>query len=108
MQQSLRIAAIDHVACLDIQLQALERSNRLADEQSGLGVEWHVGSEQDVLDSWKLVRFIRHLPNLTGEEKAQMEKLNPKSPAELKAEEEEERFMGGSDLAGRTSIDLSL
>src|SRR5262245_11030065 len=45
---------------------------------------WGGGSEQDALDSWKLVRFIRHLPNLTGVEKAQMEKLNTKSTAELK------------------------
>src|SRR5215471_14932541 len=58
---------------------------------------WSSGSEQDALDSWKLVRFIRHLPNLTSEEKAQMEKLNPKSPAELKEQEEEERFLRGED-----------
>jgi mono/diheme cytochrome c family protein len=51
---------------------------------------WGGESEHDALDSWKLVRFIRHLPNVTDEEKAQMEKLNPKSPAELKEQEEEE------------------
>src|SRR5215471_5392802 len=53
---------------------------------------WGGGGDQDALDSGKLVRFIRHLPNLTGEEKAQMEKMNPKSPAELKEEEKEERI----------------
>jgi mono/diheme cytochrome c family protein len=31
-------------------------------------------------DSWRLVLFIRHLPNQTKEEIAVMEKLNPKSP----------------------------
>ena len=58
---------------------------------------WGGGGDQDALDSGKLVRFIRHLPNLTGEEKAQMEKLNPKSPVELKEEEEEEGFLKGED-----------
>lgn len=58
---------------------------------------WGGGSEHDALDSWKLVRFIRHLPNLTQEEKERMEKLNPKTPAELKEEEEEEKFLRGED-----------
>ena len=34
--------------------------------------------EQDD-ESWQLVLFIRHLPQLTEEEKQQMERLNPKS-----------------------------
>jgi mono/diheme cytochrome c family protein len=63
---------------------------------------WGGESEHDALDSWKLVRFIRHLPNLTDEEKAQMEKLNPKSPAELKEEEGEERFLKGEDSNEQT------
>jgi mono/diheme cytochrome c family protein len=58
---------------------------------------WGGESEHDALDSWKLVRFIRHLPTLTDEEKAQMEKLNPRSPAELKEEEEEEKFLNGEN-----------
>jgi len=58
---------------------------------------WGSESEHDALDSWKLVRFIRHLPNLTDDEKAQMKKLNPKSAAELKEEQEEERFLKGED-----------
>lgn len=33
-------------------------------------------------DTWKLVLFIRHIPKLTPVEIAEMEKLNPKSPAE--------------------------
>jgi mono/diheme cytochrome c family protein len=37
--------------------------------------------EQDV-DSWKLVHFIRHLPAITQAELEEMERLNPKSPAE--------------------------
>ena len=53
------------------------------------------GSEHDEEDSWKLVHFIRHLPDLTFEEKKAMEKLNPKSPGDLKEEEEEEKFLRG-------------
>jgi hypothetical protein len=47
------------------------------------------------LDSWKLVRFIRHLPALTFEEKKAMEKLNPKGPDDRNEEEEEEKFLKG-------------
>ncbi len=54
-------------------------------------------SAHDELDSWKLVRFIRHLPDLTFEEKKAMEKLNPKGPDDRKEEEEEEKFLRGDD-----------
>lgn len=33
-------------------------------------------------DSWRLVQFIRHLPKLTPQELAEMEKLNPRAPDE--------------------------
>ena len=59
---------------------------------------WSGGSDQDAQDSWKLVHFIRRLPQLTAAEKKEMEKLNPKSPGELKEEEEEERFLKGEDI----------
>jgi mono/diheme cytochrome c family protein len=58
---------------------------------------WASGSGHDEEDSWKLVQFIRHLPQLTVEEKKEMEKMNPKSPDDLKEEEEEERFLEGED-----------
>jgi mono/diheme cytochrome c family protein len=48
-------------------------------------------------DSWKLVRFIRHLPRLTPEEEREMQSLNPKSPDELKEEQEEKDFLNGGD-----------
>jgi len=50
-------------------------------------------------DSWKLVRFIRHLPVITVEELAQMRELNPKTPADLKEEEEIRRFLEGTENA---------
>ena len=43
------------------------------------------------------MRFIRHLPDLTFEEKKEMEKLNPKAPEDRKEEEEEEKFLRGED-----------
>jgi len=49
----------------------------------------------DEADSWKLVHFIRHLPQLTFEEKREMEGLNPKGPDDRKEEEEEEKFLRG-------------
>ena len=58
---------------------------------------WGGGSGHDEQDSWKLVHFIRHLPELTVEEKKEMEKLNPKSPDELKEEAEEEKFLKGEE-----------
>lgn len=47
--------------------------------------------------TWKLVLFIRHLPKLTPEELHEMERLNPKSRAELEEELEAERFLRGED-----------
>ena len=58
---------------------------------------WGGAGDHDEQDSWKLVRFIRHLPSLTFEEKKEMEKLNPKGPEDRKEEEEEEKFLRGDD-----------
>jgi mono/diheme cytochrome c family protein len=48
-------------------------------------------------DSWKLVRFIRHLPTLTFQEEQEMRELNPKTPEDLKEEQEERDFLKGED-----------
>lgn len=56
---------------------------------------WGSGTRQDEQDSWKLVRFIRHLPKLTAQEEQEMQELNPKSPDELKEEQEEREFLNG-------------
>jgi mono/diheme cytochrome c family protein len=50
------------------------------------------GSEQD---SWKLVHFIRHLPQLTPEERMEIEKNNPKGPEDREEEQQEEEFLKG-------------
>jgi mono/diheme cytochrome c family protein len=56
------------------------------------------GEESNDSDSWKLVLFIRHLPQLTPAEEKEMEALNPKAPAELNEEKEEEEFLKGGPL----------
>jgi mono/diheme cytochrome c family protein len=53
------------------------------------------GGEDDEEDSWKLVQFIRHLPELSAAELAQMERLNPKGPDDLEQEREEQEFLNG-------------
>jgi mono/diheme cytochrome c family protein len=58
---------------------------------------WGTGTAKDEEDSWKLVHFIRHLPQITLEERKAMEKLNPKSADEIAEEQEEERFLRGED-----------
>lgn len=60
------------------------------------------GSDHDEQDSWKLVHFIRHLPQLTIEERMEMERLNPKSPDEWKEEQEEEKFLRGEESNDET------
>ena len=63
---------------------------------------WGSGASHDEQDSWKLVWFIRHLPKLTPEEEREMKELNPKSPDELKEEQEEREFLNGSQINERT------
>lgn len=53
------------------------------------------GTAESAYGSWALVHFIRHLPKLTAEELAEMQKLNPKSPAEWKQLQAEEAFLAG-------------
>jgi mono/diheme cytochrome c family protein len=46
-------------------------------------------------DSWKLVLFIRHLPQLSAEERAEMERYNPKGPDDRAEEQDENDFLNG-------------
>jgi mono/diheme cytochrome c family protein len=57
----------------------------------------HGAHGHDEEDSWKLVRFIRHLPQVTAEEEHQMQSLNPKSPDELQEQQEEKEFLNGEE-----------
>ena len=60
---------------------------------------WETGTPEGALESWKLVRFIRHLPALTADDLTAMEKLNPKSAAELARDREIDEFLQGSGTA---------
>jgi mono/diheme cytochrome c family protein len=57
----------------------------------------HGAHSHDEEDSWKLVRFVRHLPQVTAEEERSMQSLNPKSPDELQEEQEEKEFLNGEE-----------
>jgi mono/diheme cytochrome c family protein len=57
------------------------------------------GGHDSPADSWKLVDFIRHLPQLSAQEELDMERLNPKAPDEVREEIEEERFLNGNSQA---------
>jgi mono/diheme cytochrome c family protein len=58
---------------------------------------WGGASNHDEQDSWKLVRFIRHLPRITRAEEREMQSLNPKTPADLREEQEEREFLNGEE-----------
>ena len=53
------------------------------------------GTAESAYGSWALVHFIRHLPKLTAEEIAEMQKLNPKSPDEWRQMQAEDAFLAG-------------
>jgi mono/diheme cytochrome c family protein len=56
---------------------------------------WGTGTPEGERDTWGLVHFIRRLPKLSADDIERMETLNPKSPAQLKEEEETRRFLEG-------------
>jgi mono/diheme cytochrome c family protein len=53
---------------------------------------WGEGGPNDH-DTWHLVLFIRHLPDVSRQELLDMENNNPRSPAEMKEEEKENEFL---------------
>lgn len=63
---------------------------------------FHVEGATDL--SWHLVTFVRHLPSLSPEEAHEMERLNPRSPAEWRELQDEDEFLdtpaGGVKPAG--------
>jgi len=58
---------------------------------------WATGTPEGEESSWHLVNFIRHLPDLTPEEIADMEGMNPRPPADIRRQIQEERFLRGED-----------
>jgi len=60
---------------------------------------WGDGTDESRRESWALVHLIRRLPQITPEELAAMEALNPKTPEEWEEEREEQQFLRGEDAA---------
>ena len=56
---------------------------------------WGNGTPDGTRGSWELVRFIRHLPALTPAEITAMERLNPKSAADIAQDKAIEEFLQG-------------
>lgn len=64
---------------------------------------WGEGDPRNDLDSWKLVHFIRHLPQITPEELDEMKQLNPKSKHQIEEEAEFEQFLQGQEPPSQPS-----
>lgn len=60
---------------------------------------WGEGELDKDIESWKLVHFIRHLPQLTRDELDEMKALNPKTKRELGQEASFDKFLQGDDAA---------
>jgi hypothetical protein len=59
---------------------------------------WGKGLPEEDLESWKLVLLIRHLPNITPEEIAEMKQYNPRTREEREQQEALDRFLSGEDV----------
>jgi mono/diheme cytochrome c family protein len=62
---------------------------------------WTTGTDEGARESWALVRFIRHVPNLTPAEVTRIDALMPRSPADLKQEQDIEDFLRPEAPKGR-------
>jgi len=58
---------------------------------------WGRDTPEDDRESWALVHFIRHLPQITSEELEEMKELNPKTREEMEEQEEIRKFLEGGD-----------
>lgn len=56
---------------------------------------WRTGTGEGEDSSWHLVHFLRRLPSLTPQEVEEMKGMNPRPPAEIRQEIEEQRFLEG-------------
>ena len=56
---------------------------------------WGEGTAASGYGSWALVHLIRRLPQLTSDEIAEMEGMNPRPPEQIRQELEAERFLQG-------------
>ena len=56
---------------------------------------WGGGTAHSAQESWALVHLVRRLPTLTAGEIQELEAMNPRSPAEWQAIQEEQEFLSG-------------
>jgi len=64
---------------------------------------WGTGSAEGEQASWRLVHFIRHLPQLRPEELAHMRELNPKGPDEWRQQIDPDAFLRGDEVPSSPS-----
>lgn len=62
---------------------------------TGMPAWGSAASQDDDVESWELVHFIRRLPQLTPEEIQEMETLNPRSRQQWEEEEAIRKFLAG-------------
>jgi len=62
---------------------------------------WGKGRPEDDRHSWKLVHFVRHLPEITEQEMEEMKPFNPISQKEK--EGEENHLHHGEDVPSETN-----
>jgi mono/diheme cytochrome c family protein len=58
---------------------------------------WGTGTAEGEQATWHLVHLIRRFPNLTEEDAVEIEKMMPRSPAEIRQDIDAERFLQGLD-----------
>ena len=56
---------------------------------------WSTGTPEGETASWQLVHVIRHLSSMTADELKEMERFNPRSPADIDREREIQEFLDG-------------
>jgi mono/diheme cytochrome c family protein len=56
---------------------------------------WGNGTAEGERDTWEIVRFVRHLPEITPAELKTMEGFNPRSPVDRDREQEIDEFLQG-------------
>jgi hypothetical protein len=64
---------------------------------------WGPEAPEEDEDTWKLVHFIRHLPEIGDEELEEMKNMNPKSRHDLEREELERRFLAGEEIPPKSN-----
>jgi mono/diheme cytochrome c family protein len=80
--------------------QAMTDGELFCDIENGIPFSgmaaWGTGTADGERSTWELVRFIRHLPQITDDEVRHMADLNPKSTADEKRRKDIDDFLSGT------------